>query len=161
MTTVATVTGCPRGCSPAFWSSGRCRRCGWEPGPEPTTKSCPRCGAVLAISATRCLCGWGSAAATLSAIEPAMRVGQPTRERAQELAGERAGFDQDVASLREALVRVEQLLRDVKVRAQRIGQLELEQSGRAVASTRDSLLAALRQSCTEAAHRLEHDAWTA
>jgi hypothetical protein len=164
--TASLVTACPRGCTPAFLegfgTSLRCRRCGWqaETG-APALQPCPRCGAEIPLAArTHPACGWGGSASTLSVIEPSVRVSEPTPERARDLTAARAEFDRDAAALREALVQVERLLGRVKVGAQRIGTLGQLQSGRAAASTRDSLLHATRTAVSEAANRLEHAAWT-
>ncbi|HEX9487846.1 MAG TPA: hypothetical protein VF976_12325 [Gemmatimonadales bacterium] len=105
-------------------------------------------------------CGWGGSAATMSGIGPSFRVGQPTRERAQEINITDAALAAKVAACLAGGERLEQDLRDTKVLAAKLGSLEELQSGRLAAAKRDSCLAALRQRISELARRLEHSAWT-
>lgn len=143
------------------WPLGarHCNECNADRPPDYGT--CPRCSQPLTApnQGRHPECG-GAAPATLSAIEPSVRVGHPTRERATALAAARAAFDRDVVALTAALVQVEQTLRDAKLGAQQIGALEQLQSGRATESTRDSLLAATRHAVSQAARRLESAAWS-
>jgi hypothetical protein len=78
----------------------------------------------------------------------------------RELAAERTNFATDVAALRATLARVEQLLREVKVRATRAGELSAPLHGQAPESERDRLLGPLRSEIAAAAARLDQVAWS-
>jgi hypothetical protein len=136
-------------------------------GAMPDYGVCPRCGTnrLTRPNATRCeQCAATAPGGSLHGFAPSQPPAErdPQRQvaREREIAAARADFERDVVELRGAIVRVEQRLRDVRVHAQRIGALEQLQSGRAAESTRDALLAATRQEVTEAAHRIERDAWS-
>jgi len=83
------------------------------------------------------------------------------RDRERRAAGERDArnvrhqFDDVWSKFTAALKDVEQTLRHVKLTAARIGELEEPLTGRAAVSTRDELLAPVRQRTYEALRRIE------
>jgi len=147
--TAPATTGCPNECAPAFLEgfgpSLRCRRCGWTPSTiQPTTKRCPRCEVEIPLTARSHECGWAGTANSFGPTGPSQLRAERNPATERELARERAAFDREVEALHTALTQAEQSLRNAKLRAATVGQLEGALTGRQPESGRDQILAPVR-----------------
>jgi len=133
--------------------------------PAVDARSCPRGhGPLIGNHCERCNWPFAPPGGGFGPVGPSTRVAEsdPSRRAAlgHEIAAHRTTFDTEVRAIADSIVALEQAIRNAKLAADRLGTTEERRSGRAARSTADELLASVRQTCAEAAQRLELAAWS-